>query len=138
MRTVLGVIAVCVALGACADPYITPPIAPPPAVSQSAPPQASAAPVPRQSPAPRQLNAADEAVLALTAQTALEGNPPNEPLPWRGQSGSGSVIPGDYYETPDGQYCRAFDETVTVGGETRRSHGNACREPDGTWRMVRN
>lgn len=35
-----------------------------------------------------------------------------------------------------GQYCREYQQTVTVGGRTERAHGIACRQPDGSWKIV--
>ncbi len=84
------------------------------------------------------LDAADQAAMSRTMQTALEGNQPNQPLPWQGQHGSGTVTPGAYYQAPSGQYCREFQQTINVGGETQQGYGKACRQPDGSWRIVNN
>lgn len=35
-----------------------------------------------------------------------------------------------------GKYCREFYQTITIGGQTERAYGIACRQPDGTWRLV--
>ncbi|MBI3454108.1 MAG: glycine zipper 2TM domain-containing protein [Rhodospirillales bacterium] len=35
-----------------------------------------------------------------------------------------------------GEYCREFQQTVQVGGQTERAYGTACRQPDGSWRVV--
>ena len=35
-----------------------------------------------------------------------------------------------------GAYCREFQSEVVVGGEKQNAHGTACREPDGSWRIV--
>src|SRR5262249_29658898 len=48
----------------------------------------------------------------------------------------GSVSPVRTDRTPAGDYCREFEQTVTIGGQPQRSSGTACRQPDGTWRMV--
>lgn len=34
------------------------------------------------------------------------------------------------------QYCREYQTTVVVGGETKRAYGTACRAPDGQWKIV--
>lgn len=85
-----------------------------------------------------QLDRADQQAMSSTTQTALETGQPNQPLPWRNpQNGhSGTVIPGQYYETAQGQYCREFQQTVRIGGQTQQAYGKACRQPDGTWRIV--
>lgn len=35
-----------------------------------------------------------------------------------------------------GEYCREFQQTVQVGGESQRGYGIACRQPDGSWRIA--
>ncbi|MCB2107672.1 MAG: hypothetical protein KDE14_08235 [Rhodobacteraceae bacterium] len=34
------------------------------------------------------------------------------------------------------QYCREFQQTITVGGRREEAYGTACQEPDGSWRLV--
>ncbi len=38
--------------------------------------------------------------------------------------------------TSNGQYCREFQQTVTIGGETEQAVGTACQNPDGTWTII--
>lgn len=84
------------------------------------------------------LDRADQAALQHTTQTALETGQPGRPLPWRNpQSGnSGTVVPQNYYRTAEGQYCREFQQTIIVGGQQEQGYGRACRQPDGTWKIV--
>ena len=43
------------------------------------------------------------------------------------------------WANPDsGQYCREFQQTITVGGQTEDAYGTACRQPDGTWQIASN
>lgn len=86
----------------------------------------------------KSMDAADQQVATRTTQTALETGQANQPMPWQNaQNGHyGTVVPGQYYQTADGQYCREFQQTITVGGETQQGYGKACRQPDGTWRIV--
>jgi surface antigen len=86
------------------------------------------------------LDRADRQAVSRTTQTALETGQPDQPLPWRNpQSGhSGNVVPGQYYQTAQGQYCREFQQTVTIGGQSQQGYGKACRQPDGTWKVVDN
>jgi surface antigen len=49
---------------------------------------------------------------------------------------SGSVTPTKTYQNHQGQYCREYQQTVTVGGETQQAFGTACRQPDGSWRVI--
>ena len=85
-----------------------------------------------------QLDRNDQVAMSRTTQTALETGQPNQPLPWRNQESghSGVVTPGAYYQTTGGEYCREFQQTITVGGQTQQGYGRACRQPDGSWRIV--
>lgn len=40
------------------------------------------------------------------------------------------------YQTPQGQYCREYQATLNIGGAAQASHGTACLQPDGTWRLM--
>lgn len=84
------------------------------------------------------LDKADLAYANRTTQTALETAPAGQTLPWQNpQTGaSGTVVPQGYYQTANGQYCREFSQTITVAGRTQEGYGTACRQPDGTWRIV--
>ena len=49
----------------------------------------------------------------------------------------GSITPTREGQTQSGnQYCREFQQTVTIDGQTERAYGTACRQPDGTWKIV--
>ena len=53
------------------------------------------------------------------------------------QSGAhGTFTPTREGHTSDGEYCREYQQTITVGGEQKRGFGQACRQPDGTWKLV--
>jgi hypothetical protein len=32
--------------------------------------------------------------------------------------------------------CREFQQTITVGGQTQEAYGTACRQSDGSWKIV--
>ena len=71
---------------------------------------------------------------ASQAQTA----PIGEPVQWYSpETGNrGSVVATREGHTPSGQYCREFQQTVTIDGQTERAYGTACRQPDGSWKIV--
>jgi len=48
----------------------------------------------------------------------------------------GSVTPTRDGTSGSGNYCREFHESVTIGGKTEDAYGIACRQPDGSWRIV--
>ncbi|OGZ05783.1 MAG: hypothetical protein A3C93_00720 [Candidatus Lloydbacteria bacterium RIFCSPHIGHO2_02_FULL_54_17] len=47
----------------------------------------------------------------------------------------GGATAGRYYETPRG-YCREYREYVVIDGREVPAHGTACRQPDGSWRIM--
>jgi len=71
-------------------------------------------------------------------QQAFENSTTGSSTAWRNpDSGhSGTVTPTRTYEDASGQYCREFQQTVDVGGESQQAYGTACRQPDGTWKIV--
>lgn len=86
----------------------------------------------------KSLDAADAAYANQTTQRALETAPAGQALPWSNpQSGnSGTVIPQAPYQTADGGYCREFQQHIIVGGQRQDGYGRACRQPDGSWKIV--
>ncbi len=86
----------------------------------------------------RSLDRADRLAMAHTTQSTLETGRSYEPTTWRNpDSGhSGTITPQPAYQTQQGQYCREYQQTVTIGGRTEQAYGTACRQPDGTWKVV--
>lgn len=86
----------------------------------------------------KSLDRADMAYLNRTQSQALEGTPSGTVSSWRNpDSGNyGTVTPQPAYQTAGGQYCREFQQTVTVGGKTESAFGTACRQPDGSWKVA--
>ncbi len=86
----------------------------------------------------RSLDRADEMYMHRTQQNALETAPSGQTVQWvNPDSGHrGTVTPKPAYQAPSGQYCREFQQTVTVGGQTEQAYGTACRQPDGSWKIV--
>ena len=81
----------------------------------------------------------DRRTAAFTTERALETAPAGQMSTSRNpdSGNSGSVTPvRTYQDAGSGEYCREFEQTVTVGGERQRGFGTACRQPDGTWRVV--
>ena len=84
------------------------------------------------------LDRADMAYYDQASQQALETAQPGETLPWQNpQTGTrGQITPSNYYQTAQGQYCREYQQNIVVGGVERQGYGTACRQPDGSWKIV--
>lgn len=84
------------------------------------------------------LDRADLNYAQQTTQRSLETAQPGQTLPWRNpESGnSGTITPERYYQSASGEYCREFQQTITVGGQTQEGFGTACRQRDGAWRII--
>jgi surface antigen len=84
------------------------------------------------------MDAADRRAANEAAARALETVPSGSTTSWRNpdSGNSGSITPTHTYQTAGGQYCREYQQTITVGGQQEKSYGTACRQPDGSWRIV--
>lgn len=73
-----------------------------------------------------------------TTQQALETQKTGQSITWNNPDTghSGSVMPTRTYTAADGVACREFTQTIYVDGRYEEVKGNACRQPDGTWKPV--
>jgi surface antigen len=71
-------------------------------------------------------------------QQAMETSKVNQQLGWNNpdSGNSGYVTPTRTYQTNEGTYCREFSQKIQVGGKQQSAYGHACRQQDGTWRIV--
>lgn len=69
---------------------------------------------------------------------AFENRDPYERVSWRNpRSGSyGYIEPADYYRDRRGRECRNYEQEIYVDGYRETAEGVACRQRDGTWRIV--
>ena len=86
----------------------------------------------------KSLDRADRLYMQQAEQQATVA-PISETIAWSNpDSGNyGTVTPkreGTHQVT--GEYCREFQQTVTVGGRSEEAYGTACRREDGTWEIV--
>lgn len=86
----------------------------------------------------KSLDKADQAYMNRTTQDSLEYSKTNVTSSWRNpDSGhSGTVTPTQTYQKASGEYCRTFEQTIYVDGKTEAATGRACRQSDGTWKVV--
>lgn len=83
----------------------------------------------------RNMTSDDRHIASVTMQIAMERRADNQASTWtNGLSGNhGAVVPRRTYRSRSGDYCRRFDETVTVAGVTANFERTACRGGDGRW-----
>jgi surface antigen len=86
------------------------------------------------------LDQRDKQMAYKTQQASFESAPSGQASTWRNPDSGhyGSVTPTRTYETSQGQYCREYQETVTIDGKQHKAYGTACRQPDGSWKIVSN
>ncbi len=85
----------------------------------------------------RSLDHADR-IAAGKAMGQAQTAPIGESISWKNpESGhAGTVTPVREGTTSAGDYCREFQQSVSIGGKTERAYGTACRQPDGSWKIV--
>jgi surface antigen len=74
----------------------------------------------------------------LKAQHAFEYNRSNEPAQWRNPDTGNeyTVTPTRTYNQSSGEVCREYTSDAYIGGRREQVVGTACRQSDGSWRIV--
>ena len=74
---------------------------------------------------------------AQQAYTQATTAPVGQTITWNNpETGNyGTVTPTREGTKSSGEYCREFQQTVTVGGKQEDAYGIACRKPDGSWEI---
>ena len=87
----------------------------------------------------KSLDKIDMLHLQQTQQKTLENSPSGQTSTWKNpdSGNSGTITPQPARQTAQGVYCREYQQTITVGGRTEEAYGEACRQPDGTWKIVK-
>lgn len=75
---------------------------------------------------------------AQSANNRAYSAPIGETIRWNNpDSGNyGTVTPVRDGRTSTGAYCREYQQTIYVGGKQQSGYGQACQQPDGTWKVV--
>ncbi|MFC7331981.1 RT0821/Lpp0805 family surface protein [Rhodocista pekingensis] len=62
----------------------------------------------------------------------------NEQITWNNPDtgNRGTIAPTRSYTNDAGNLCREYTHTVHVDGRAETARGTACRQDDGTWRLV--
>jgi surface antigen len=73
------------------------------------------------------------------AGQVLEYVPDRQTVAWQGQGeGDGYwVTPTRSYDAGNGRYCREYTSDAIVAGRKQQTYGTACRQPDGSWEIVK-
>lgn len=73
----------------------------------------------------------------MRAQQALEKSRTGDTTSWVDPDSGGtvSITPTRTYPK-GGTHCREYTSEVIVGGKREQAYGTACRQPDGTWKIV--
>ena len=71
-------------------------------------------------------------------QQALETAPSGTSTAWQNpdSGNSGAIVPQPAVQQARRHLLREFQQTVTVGGNTETAYGQACRQPDGQWKII--
>jgi len=85
----------------------------------------------------KSLDAADRQAIQSNAQNSLEDGRTGQTSSWRNpDSGhSGTFTPTRTYVNTAGSDCRDYESTIYVDGREETVVGQACRQPEGTWRI---
>jgi len=83
------------------------------------------------------LDQKDKELAMRNAQMTLETARTGQTSSWQNpdSGNSGTLTPTKTYQGASGQYCREYQQQITVGGEKQQSYGTACRQPDGSWKI---
>jgi surface antigen len=84
------------------------------------------------------LDQRDKELAMKQAQYSLENSQTGQASAWQNPDtgNSGTFTPTRTYQTETGQPCREYTQEIMVGGEKHQSYGTACRQADGSWRIV--
>jgi len=85
-----------------------------------------------------QLDERDRLMAGQTLQHTLEKAPTNAVGSWNNpdSGNSGTIVPTQTTMSSNNQPCREFTTTVYVGGQEQQGYGTACRQADGSWKIV--
>lgn len=81
----------------------------------------------------------DQYYASYAYQDAFDNPRPNQRVRWRNdRSGNyGYVQAADVYRDRRGNDCRNYEQEIYVNGRRQIAEGVACRNRDGSWRIVR-
>jgi surface antigen len=74
----------------------------------------------------------------LKMQNTFENNPSGQPAYWKNtRTGTTyTVVPTKNVTIEGNPYCREYRSTAVIAGKEQQVYGTACRQPDGSWKIV--
>jgi len=86
----------------------------------------------------KSLDAADKAYMDKSANKGLEYSRTGTKTAWKNpdSGNSGTFMPTSTYRASTGENCRKFESTIYVDGKQETATGQACRQDDGTWKVI--
>ena len=83
------------------------------------------------------LDERDQQQAYSTANYALDNNADGQTARWSNPQNNtgGYTTPTETYQTANGT-CRTYQTGVSANGQTQSGTGTACRQADGTWKLV--
>jgi len=70
------------------------------------------------------------------AQIKASEAPVGERVDWRERDAIGTAQTVREFKDGEGNYCREFEQTVTVDSRTERAQGAACQDKEGVWQVL--
>lgn len=87
----------------------------------------------------RSIDQTDRLAAEDAARRAYYQVPIGQAVTWDnpGNGHGGAIVTLRDGTDSSGNYCREYQQTVKIGGRTSQAYGTACRQPDGSWMVVR-
>ena len=87
----------------------------------------------------KSLDRADKIEMERSTQNALESGQTGQTVAWQNpdSGNSGTITPRPAVQRDGGEYCREYQQTITVDGRSEQAYGTACRQSDGSWKIVK-
>jgi len=84
------------------------------------------------------LDEKDQQRAVQNANYALSHNPDGQTSRWSNPQNNtgGYTTPVKTVQTATGSTCRTYQTGVSADGQNQSGTGTACRQPDGTWKVV--
>ena len=86
----------------------------------------------------KSLDSADKAYMDKNAKDGLEYSKTGTTTAWKNPDtgNSGTFTPTQTFQSSNGENCREFESTIYVDGKEETATGRACRQADGTWKVM--